>query len=543
MTVPCLSLGTGDDGLGVVLSGAEAVPVVGRLDLEPEDLEDCEPAFPTGLLTPDLDPRCAAEEHRAAEALAALLGGPELEEIRLALARHEGAHEQPVIALDLRRPDLAELSWELLEDLPPGMGPLAGWRVFRQGAGGRELRVGSGLRILRWCPGQGEGPPAPSPDGTAQILHLVCHGVASLESLSLALADGQLASPGAVAAHLRQALARTELVLLEVCSGGASLPLGLAGRLLAWGAPAVIGPQRPIGKDAAETFRVPVLEALAAGETVLEAVARGRTALRRLAVAHPSARWWQPVAHTGDREGLANRPLCRTGPAWQGAGPEVAGLLAVAWERATAEGWCGVRHLLLAVAGSDPLGADLARVAKAGPLSGGVDATRPPLSPRLRVLLAAPAPPDRAGLTRLLVGVPWVAARLDPGVLASLQSPEDRWSTAPARPGPRPALGGAGLVLEVWGGPEDGRQVRLDAPGQTLGRWAPGSQEATALCLPPAPADRTLSRRHLVYEGGRTVRALATARLRRGSDEWPLDTVSLAVGDRVVLGQTVLEAR
>ena len=142
-----------------------------------------------------------------------------------------------------------------------------------------------------------------------------------------------------------------------------------------------------------------------------------------------------------------------------------------------------------------------------------------------------------------LLTVPWVAQRIDPAIRASLTPPSTDWGTTPAGAGVRPPRVGPGLVLEVLGGPDDGREVDFGAPGEVLGRWAPETDACHTLYRGPGPADRSLSRSHLRYEGGRRVRALAPGTLVRGDTRTALEAAVLRPGDQLILGVTVLEVR
>lgn len=570
MSSACLSLGLDPDGRGAVLSGASPTPVSGRLDWTTQDARACEPKLPTGLLGPDADPRAAAAERQAAAALGRLLGGGELEPVRLALARLEGASaDRPALALDLREPTLAALPWELLETLPVGSAPLAGWSLMRQHASlaPRPLAPGRCLELLTWLPVPEDPVCAPLADalpdpvvlgtdlvspppvrGGFRVLHVLCHGVAALDQVSLALGPRGQQAPDTVASRLAPLLQTVQLVVLDVCGAGSPTPVALAARLLDSGVGGCLGPARELGVEASRAFHRSFYEALAAGQTVLAAVSEGRRALRALALAHASCRWWNPLLHAGDRAGLVTTvpiPVIARPPGWALGDADHEAVLVSAWAGARSDGWLGVSHLLRAcgdVLDGGPSTA-LQQVADTAPrLTASVDLPRP--SPRVRALASASEPGDTLDvLLCRLVTVPWVAARLDPGVLADLVQVGDRWATAPAPGSARPPVGGRGLVLEVWGGPEDGRQLRLEAAGQQLGRWAPGDPAQHTLYEGGGLADRNLSRRHLQHEGGRRVRALAPAILRGAQGDRRLEVAVLRPGDRIVLGVTVLEAR
>jgi hypothetical protein len=98
------------------------------------------------------------------------------------------------------------------------------------------------------------------------------------------------------------------------------------------------------------------------------------------------------------------------------------------------------------------------------------------------------------------------------------------------------------LVLEVDNGPEEGRILRLDTPGQHLGRWDPEAPgDSATLLYRDLPWDPSMSRRHAQYRGWRAVELLRPAVLLRDGRATELSgDRELRPGDRLRLGGTWL---
>lgn len=577
-----IGLGFGPRGLGVLLVLPGRSPVLGELDpgllsglgarlsplLAPRE----------GLVLAASDPELAARERQAGEALAALLDGPGARPVREALIAHQAREGRAPVCLELHLPALRALPWELLAALPPDRGPLALPAVARIQAGpppslppaGVELELRlwvadpedpvlaalaqaheravtalPGIRLRRLPPDLAGGP---EPGGLA-VLHLLAHGQGEARIGLQALAGRWSAET--LSAGLRAWSAGALLAVVDVCGGARPTedPAdGPAARLLLAGLPAAVGPRTRWSAEASRAFCGGLYEALAEGEALEAAVQRARRALRLRAIPHESGRWWTPQL-------LLCAPLAATLPARRAArlppglpppGPDA---LALAEALGRAEGYLGVEHLLAAAADpAIPLPAALL------PLRPAFDALArqlPPLplggppapSPRLRALFAELPKGFRVReLLRLLVLVPWLAERLDPGTRARLLAPaeDDGRGTLPFEPPEPEAPGeGPGLWLEVEGGPEDGRRLRLLA-GEDLGRWDPGQPELRQhrLYVEQPEADRALSRRHLRALGEGRVVLQGSSRLVR-ADEAPRPVggeLALRPGDRLLLG-------
>lgn len=123
-------------------------------------------------------------------------------------------------------------------------------------------------------------------------------------------------------------------------------------------------------------------------------------------------------------------------------------------------------------------------------------------------------------------------ARLPPASDSTLMS--DNGERVSSQSAPRAALA---MHLEVLGGPEDGRLLRLSA-GDELGRAAADSAAKHTLYGETALTDRHLSRRQLRWRGPGEVELLARAReLRRPGGFEPLSagTAQIFVGDVLAL--------
>lgn len=217
--------------------------------------------------------------------------------------------------------------------------------------------------------------------------------------------------------------------------------------------------------------------------------------------------------------------------AWRPAGwpalpPELARLLRQARRHAqqTSPSYVGVEHLTLALLESGARGETLDRLryllapAQLRPTVQGVALIgapgEPTPTPRLcRLAAALPPAPGAEDLARALVSDPATPLHgLAGGDLAlrlPAVVPELSFETAHAQGAP---IGGFAGVLEVQGGPEDGRLLRMSA-GQALGRWAPEGAPEHALYQDTPLKDRFLSRAHLVYLGEGRLRLRQSARL------------------------------
>jgi hypothetical protein len=319
----------------------------------------------------------------------------------------------------------------------------------------------------------------------------------------------------------------------------------------------------PLALEASAAFDAALYGALSRGGSLAGAVAAGRRALRTVGLDHPSCRWWNPVLVVSDgqhatRSVLDTPSLPVDAPAGDAAAEDI---LRRCSRLAGAQGFLGLEQLALTLAGWDHTSPLLSLAAGALPkVSRELPVFLPSLgdrplavTPRLaRLLTSLHQGFGTDDLLRALVEVRWVAKRLDPRLVSRvlLHGVDDR-STRPLQaglPGAVLLASGAGLCLEVQGGPDDGRVLELHRAGETLGRWDPARSgpERARLFLNDGPRDPHVSRSHLRSEGGARVTALApTWRLRPDAAPEALDgLVALAVGDELLLGGgTHLEVR
>jgi len=377
-------------------------------------------------------------------------------------------------------------------------------------------------------------------------------------------------------------LKELSLVVLDVCEGASTWQDAPAARLVAAGAPACVAPRLSFAEEASGVFCSALYRTLTRGESLLECVEAGRRALTlEVRVPHPHWRWWNPALVIGSAgTPVGPPPLCRPAlPGWPAGGRSAAPIVDVALERGAAHGFVGVEHLALALADRggpglrvaglrqalEPVERALARLTRKGPIS-----DPPPLSCRLQALGARlPVDFDASLLAALVLDSPALAGllgrRLDAlreAVLATdwQETLESTIGTADlsalfGRPRVDPAEVLAGsheelpegdLVLEVLGGPDDGRLLVLTRPDQVLGRWDPTrpEEQASRLFRPPAPWDSRISRRHLVYLGQGRLRVERRVCLRPAAGaERRLDPgaelASLVAGDLLVLRDAV----
>ncbi|GEM_PF-2223753 len=554
MLTPILRLGLDPDGLGAVLDEGADGQVAGRLSRTelstlPERLARLL-APPERLLTSAAEADTHRRELHAARALATLLSGRGMSPIRGRIAALRTAAEQRgahlCLLFDPRTHALERVPWELVTLLTPGDWVAAGARVVRtSGAAVPALpRHGERLQVTLWTP-RPEDPiclavldpllarltaldvevlrPA-SLDG----LHLGTAGIYPVVHVLTQHEDDLATLPPSLGAG-------AGLVVLDICGSarGSRVPTAEIGPLHA---PAVLRPATRLAHDASTRFSLGLYESLADGGSLVDAVAEGRRRLERLGVAHPTCRWWNPRLRVSGRHVLDAPPPLRgadrpTG--WPAERTSAGGLLSRANEQARARGWFGVEQLLGALLSMET---PTARLRTVRPPLVELMRTLPPLmgvggeptpTPRVRALgalLEAGWGPD--DLLRVLLDVPWVRAELFAPVLGE-----------PSR-GPSGDAARA-LLLEVWGGPEDGRQLRLE-PGAILGRTDPARRgDAVELYPSGGPVDLALSRRALVATGGSHVQLPAAARLQRGREALRSvqGHVEVRAGDVLWLGQ------
>lgn len=406
-----------------------------------------------------------------------------------------------------------------------------------------DLRSGLGLDL-------------PARSDRFRILHVICHGERELQEVLLRVTPGERASADTAARVLRSALETARLVVLDVCGGAgdARAPLDApAARLVAAGAPICVGPRLAFAVEASELFTGTLYRALVGGARVVGAVEAARSALAcRLAIAHPHWRWWNPAVLVSHVDVLLQPPPIEerpTVPGWPAGHRRLDPVVGRALELAAELGFLGVEQLALALMDEGLVPGGRSELAGIGDeIRQSLAALRPrkerpdlpPVTQRLRRLgellpegfgpealgvllfesrgLLATIGPARA--RRVADGL---AARVDPATVQTLLT------------APTPATGlsaqGAhalatidpidGVLLEVLGGPDDGLELLLARPGRVVGRWSPDSEQdgSRQLFAPPRPDSNLISRRHLVFGGGREISVHRRTTLLRDGDE------------------------
>lgn len=572
-------LGHDADGLGVLVSDAEAVGTPRRLD--------------AGLLhhasaawAALRDGRPRGEELGAAEAevfsllLALLDGVPGLgERAARQRARAEARGEPMVIGLELRSDAVAELPWELLEADPGGRSAVAPAQVFRVCPGPvPPPRQAVGVHVDAWLPEPRDPACRRAADALSEQLagadgvsFRVLPGIAGLldvpllrdaggplHVLHVLVPAGRLpevmetlapVDPEAPTGAVRL-LAGVDAVVLDRC-GDAGFDSTAAPRLARAGVPVVVLGGSPPGGDTGAAFAHGLYRALAAGRPTGDAVSAGRRAVAGTGDEAAPARWWafrSWVRHAAALEN-ATVPAPDLPPLWPRPSAASARVLREAWRVAPYHGGLGVEALAHGLAWAPPDGwMDPALFAAAVPALRDFAASAAPMShhgqlrasPRviaLGTLLPTPFSPE--ALLRALVSVGRVADAFGAALVARVLQGHSGGVTGAARP---PVRGPRSLVLEVESGPEEGRVLSLETPGQHLGRWDPAAPADPATTLyRDMPWDPSMSRRHLRFHGSRTLEALRPATLRRGGRTSEVVGIfEASPADRLRLGSTWL---
>lgn len=465
--------------------------------------------------------------------LAALLQQVGMQDILLRLGdlRARAAAEGAELVVLLDGPEA--LPWELLERTPL----LSGARVVRMG--GRapaRIQRGAELEVLVW---------SDQPDVQANTLRVLEALLAPLPHVvRITLPPSLRALPpaaggarvvhllGPAPAWLDAALPDIALLIEPDAHQGPAR--------LAAGAPACV--TVPLSDDAMLAFSSGLYRALTSGKTIVEAVTAGRAAL----AGRSTDRWWRPVCWVGDASVVVAPAPLRTlqvPGSWPTCTAHAEQVLSRAAELAQPHGFLGVEHLARALAQQAALPssvrADLEAIgARLVPPEGGQGLRA---SPRMLELCQKLSPEfDVEDLVTALGRVHWIARALGPATQA--------WLARPARAGepstwqtpipPRPAV--PGRSLEVIGGPDDGRILSLGVTGQIVGRWDPDRplDDGARLFSGDGPADRTVSRQHLIYRGNRSFQVRGPTRLQRGGSP-PSDVgaeVTVEPGDLLLLG-------
>ena len=594
-----------DDGAGAVLIEPGTSPRSGRLDaalLPADPLTALDLAAPAGVLAPNADARARRAEARAACALEAALSSPSMQEVLHRLIALRGAarvQDVPfVLLIDARTPHCARIPWELLEALRPSESAPDGLQVVRMAPAGVTIPRASqpSLEVLAWTPSPGDAVCAAArdrlstaiapleavsvrhlvelseadlapPEDAARALHVICHGEPRLEQLVFRAGPSGHATES-VTRRLEGLLPGVSAVLLEVC-GGASEVLAMldapAGRFVAAGAPVCVGPRLPWSAEASGAFVSGFYGTLSDGGTVLAAATVGRRRLAALPVAHPHWRWWNPAVVVGDAAQIDHRPVLPPSriDGWPVAAAPVQPVLRRALELAAVSGFLGLEQMALALCEQPALRAAV------GAGDAGLDAMQDALqryeprgpvvtAPRLRQLggFLEPGFALRALAELVFASLPvrgWMgdAMMARAGVLADGGDTLVTGTMGTTAAGQAAlALGElpadcAELVMEVLGGPEDGRFVALEV-GHVLGR-ADGDANDVGLLGGTLPTARRLSRTHLRVSDDAVIEAHRGIRICRrgvplagGGDLAPGEQVALQVGDRLLLGKTVL---
>lgn len=542
------------------------------------------------VLVPGADAERTHLEERVGRALSHVLtASPAL---AASLAWQLGAamerKEQVVIVVEAEEPDTRALPWELLAGLNGTLLEPAQDAVIARMAAGRPRPEGdepSHLEMLVWCPTPDdavadellrlldniaerfgvscvrvdENMSRARGSSGARVLHIVCHGRFVREQIELLTGEeGQAVAVDTAAHVLGPVLADTELVVLHVCDGGVATPReleGLVGRFLAAGARACLAPTSRLGLEASHALIEGLYPVMVSGGALVEAVAAGRRAVRALALPHPDSRWHNQVLFVGDvrtlaRASMVQRRWAPTG--WPRPAPDAAKILDEASQlgRRLGSGFVGLEHLALA----------LARVQASSPR---IDRLRYQLGLRREEFHQylsnfTPVPeraPDWRGTPRLRR----YASRLNRGfdlrelwdtitrdrhhflreMLQSrvITSYGDSTGTETEQSLSDWSLefvsGQCVNALEVVGGPEDGRILRMQA-GEVLGRWADGALCDFPLYQDTMLTDRRLSRRHVRWQGDGRVELLTPVKaLVRGSRTEAVNqsVLQLEIGD------------
>lgn len=537
---------------------------------------------------PNDEARQQAREEEAGRRLSrALMEAPALwgrlwELLGEARARGEVA----MIVVDAADPVARAAPWELLAEDASGPalwsrpdGPL----VARLGPGqaARAPGPGRGLRCLLWSLDEQDPAiaqaqarrrdlmarlgvpvvslsarsPAPPDEGALDVLHVLAHGEREAEQVWMMGEQGPL-PPGAPAAALLDLLPRARLVVLEVCHAARTETRweGLVERLLAAGASQIIAPRERCLVETMDALAEGLYPALLAGRGLGAGLREGWSAVARRSLVAPGARWWILQLHLGwmdERVEMTLRAPALAGWPAHRAPVEAVLARALALAERAGPGFLGLEQIAAALLEQPGAGA-LARIR---PL---LSALEPDLRAQLSALMPGPgaeAPlrptPRLARLgARLGLGADLdaliEAIAEEEGPLLGLQgalAPSSSDATALSGQSAhlaRPRPPNPPLALEILGGPEDGRRLTM-APGQTLGRWDPGSAAPPdhALYQDTRVVDRHLSKRHLIWLGPGRVTLLRPADRERWGQRarLPPGEHVLALGDLLTLGR------
>ncbi len=524
--------------------------------------------------------RSRAEE-KAGEHLGGLLTGAAEVSGRWAwlLGRAAGQHQMALVVIDATDTAARALPWELLagpEGLPleeSGSGIVV---RLAPAAPPPPVEARRSLSLRLWCAEPADPTCAarigalrsladrlglalyedapPDDDDGQPVLWVIGHGERVADGVLLALEDTDQ-GPGTTAHALGPAVRGAGLVVLDVCEAGCATPGeldALATRLVAAGARACAGPIIRAGLEAADAFGSGLVGALLDGTDIASATAAGRREVRALALPHPDCRWANHALWVSD-VGVLDTALVRVErrpSGWPRPGPDAAPLVGAAVHLATSGdgGFVGVEHLLAALGESPDSSPSTAVLRFALSRDRGLwrrhlvglslDPARPAeLLPSPRLVRLGWWLPDGFDLETL-----WTELAKEPGDLlghllgpfpTTLPSGESTLKSATW--GWDSGFHEEPVAVEVLGGPEDGRRLRL-SPGETLGRASTEGGPDHGLYQTSRLIDPYLSRRHLRWEGGSRVTALRPiVRVRGGDQREVQDTVEVKAGDVLTL--------
>ncbi len=488
------------------------------------------------LIRPGRDAEVCAAEDRAGRALSVVVAASAAVHARwwelLADARRDGA----VLIVEAHGARARALPWELIA-ASAREGPIEGERrvpvVRLVGAPSRKAPEPGPWAVGAWvvepdnddvdevaeavfeASSEGElGAPqrveAGPPVGRGPVfLWVIGHGERLADATGI-LGDTPVGG-ATVVRTLGEWLPRTALVGLLVCYGGAPSPRPhdeLGERLLRAGALGVVAAPDWVATGAARAFVHGVSGALARERTTVEAVLAGRRAVAAVAIPAADARWHVFrlfVSNMGTALDL-RAPGAFAIPSWPECSPAVAQWVARAAALGRDHGFVGVEHMLLALAAAPPEGLEsegdyLRRYADEIGLR--LAALRPvgrrDFRPTRRLVAMGAhveAGADASSVWRTLCDL---ARELLALLIHHVPVPtSDPWVTVTenhARPG-----GGPVRDLQVVGGPEDGRRLRLVA-GQLVGRAYRRPVADVELYADTSVVDDRLSRDHLVWLG------------------------------------------
>lgn len=581
-----LTLGTGGDGLGALLCLPGKPPIVATLDgrsLEKTQYDIQVVMEPLGsMLHPGDDAEASKLELKAGRLLSHLLTSDTMSPIHLALEslseRVAEAGKSLSLLLDTRSDALHNLPWELLELLPQDTYMASEIQVARLGLGYDPLEhvQADHLEVVIWLPDPDDPlcqkvataldarlsmakrttvairdqPNLPEPPaGAFRIVHILCNS-RSLRPEQL-LVNGEWLGPE---------LEHIGLLILDVC-GAESSPTDnmqrMAWRVVEKGVRACLMPRTPFVADSAIQFSDFLYGALTEGETLLNALADGRRALSSLSMPHRSFRWWNPMLVVADGavvEGGAPIQIEQVDEAWNGGRREIDAVLALAEDLAQSQGFLGIEHIAKALSTWDnpsPLlrliQPNLSEFCRDLINFGLISKPVPTPTPRVHYLISkVQGDDDLDRLVREVINVPWVARRFPPHLLEHFADQDGDEETLSTVKLDRLLIqqsvdleATAGIGMEVYGGPEDGRRFSLKTPGSMLGRWdvLRPSNAGVGLYRGSGACDRTVSRRHLRFLGGAQVEILASTHLVRQGIRTPVrGQMTLCEGDLLVLG-------